>query len=301
MNDLYIECINGLDENSLLSALYEASGAGEEFLEKLNTMGFDNINVSAVRNKNQGIMMTRFEVTVKEEELPAIEDLFPEDGLYAFEAGYAEYVKQVELQNAMSQQARRYGARNLKPDGFDAPAEEEVKIEAAANYDTPGQVFQIINSLDVSDEVKEKVKEIYDSVASARADLGDVHYSKVKYEEEGELKSIIYTVAIALLIEMIGPDRIVSSYVNRGSGSVMENDDIHLVPKPVTAHMLKDIPTVSDSTDENMISTMAAAVLKHYCDSFSMENSMVFDRIGYGLYENEKGTRYSRVFLGSID
>lgn len=301
MKDLYIECSNGIDENSLLSALYEISGAGEEFLERLNAIGFKNISVKAEKDSVSGIGMTRFRVDVEEEESIPIEDLFPVDGLYAFEAGYAEYVKQVEMQNARrNTPARGYGVRNFGADE-EEPEEAVSDMQAEAYYDTPGQVFQIINSFDISDDAKVKIKEIYDSVFTARAELADVHYSKVRLSEEGELKAILYTSAIAMLLEMMNAGRIVASEVNIGSGSVTDDEQHCPVPNPVTAELLKNTPVFSDTSNENMTSIMAAAILKYYCSEFTAEKHITYTDVGYGVYENEGGKRYTRVFCGNME
>lgn len=107
MNSLYIECNSGAAGDMLMAALLDLYEDKEDFLQKMNNLGLENVNVSFREEKRNGISGKKIIVTVngvEEESLDVAdnkkgdhehnnrEDNLMLDSFYAFEGGYHDFL-----------------------------------------------------------------------------------------------------------------------------------------------------------------------------------------------------------------
>ena len=100
-------------------------------------------------------------------------------------------------------------------------------------------IRSIINGLPVSASVKENALAIYTRIASAESKVHGQPVSEIHFHEVGAMDAVADVVGNCFLLEAIGAERIVSSPVNVGSGSVRCAHGILPVPAPATAEILK--------------------------------------------------------------
>ena len=79
-------------------------------------------------------------------------------------------------------------------------------------------VNKIIDNSTLNDEVKKLAKKIFLRVAKAESKVHNKPLEEVHFHEVGAIDSIIDIVGIAILINKINPDKIVSSTVKDGYG-----------------------------------------------------------------------------------
>lgn len=160
----------------------------------------------------------------------------------------------------------------------------------------------IINSLNISDRVKEKATDVFNTLAQAESLVHNTTVDNIHFHEVGTLDAIADIVVCSLLIDKLNPDKIVSSSVNTGSGTVKCAHGVLPVPAPATAEILKGVPLYSNGVSGELCTPTGAALLKCFADEFSSMPVMSTEKIGYGIGSKEFETANCvRAFLGQSD
>ncbi len=100
--------------------------------------------------------------------------------------------------------------------------------------------------------------------------------------EVGALDSIIDIVGTVYAMEAIGADRVVSSPLNVGGGTVRSAHGLYPVPAPATAMLLKGAPVYSGQQQVELVTPTGALLITGYAESFGGTPAMRLEKIGYG-------------------
>ncbi len=154
----------------------------------------------------------------------------------------------------------------------------------AHSHSTLYEIEDIIESLNVSKEVKSDIREVYELLAEAESSVHGVAVDQIHFHEVGNMDAIADITAVCYLMHVLDPDRIIVSPINVGSGTVKCAHGILPVPAPATAHLLQDIPSYESSTIKSELTTpTGAALVKYFADDFSSQPLMTVSKIGYGM------------------
>jgi uncharacterized protein (TIGR00299 family) protein len=104
----------------------------------------------------------------------------------------------------------------------------------------------------------------------------------VHLHEVGALDSIIDIVGAVYAMEAIGVDRVVSSPLNVGGGTVRSAHGLYPVPAPATALLLKGVPVYSGRQHVELVTPTGALLVTGYADAFGAAPAMRLEKIGYG-------------------
>lgn len=160
----------------------------------------------------------------------------------------------------------------------------------------------IINSLNISDRVKEKASQVFNILANAESLVHNTTPENIHFHEVGTLDAIADIVVCSFLIDRLSPDKIASSPVNTGSGTVKCAHGVLPVPSPAAAEILKGVPAYSNGINGELCTPTGAALLKCFADEFSSLPVMITEKIGYGIGSKEFETANCvRAFLGRSD
>lgn len=163
-------------------------------------------------------------------------------------------------------------------------------------------IEHIVSHLAVSDKVKEDVLAVYGLIAEAESHAHGRPVDQIHFHEVGTMDAVADVTAVCLLIEELSPQRILSSAVHVGSGSVHCAHGILPVPAPATAYILKDVPVYGGSIDGELCTPTGAALLKHFVSSFGDMPVMRVSAIGYGMgHKDFERANCVRAMLGETD
>jgi uncharacterized protein (TIGR00299 family) protein len=104
-------------------------------------------------------------------------------------------------------------------------------------------------------------------------------------------------------LEAIGADRIVSSPLNLGSGSIRSAHGLYPVPGPATARLLQGVPVYAGPQRAELVTPTGALLVTHYAASFGPLPPMRLQRIGYGAGSRDFSDTPNvlRVMIGDVD
>ncbi|MCR5690231.1 MAG: nickel pincer cofactor biosynthesis protein LarC [Clostridiales bacterium] len=149
-------------------------------------------------------------------------------------------------------------------------------------------VLSVIRSLRLDKEVLENAEEIYRDIAAAEAAAHGTEPSLVHFHELGTYDAIADVTAFCAAIKELSPDRIVSTAVNTGFGSVRCAHGIMPVPAPATAELLKGVPTFSDGREGELCTPTGAALIKRFASSFAVTSRPVMTAEKYACGAGER-------------
>ena len=163
-------------------------------------------------------------------------------------------------------------------------------------------IEHLIEHLKVSDFVKKHALAVYNLIAQAESHAHGKPITDIHFHEVGTMDAVADITAACLLIEMIAPEKIISSPVNVGSGQVHCAHGILPVPAPATAYLLQGIPTYNNHITGELCTPTGAALLKHFVNSFGNMPAITTQSIGYGMGQKDfEAANCVRAMLGEAN
>ncbi len=211
-------------------------------------------------------------------------------------------------------EALRQELDKLRLDNFQISAAKVVKQNIAATqfhvtYQEERQhrhlrhLNEMVDRSDLSEDIKEKAKQVFLKIARAEAKIHDMPVEKVHFHEVGAVDTIVDVVGALVAIKLLGIEKIYSSRLNVGSGFVTFSHGTFPVPAPATAEILKGVPTYNTNSQGELVTPTGAALITTLAESFGDMPEMITESIGYGAGSKDldKQPNVLRVFLGNAD
>lgn len=154
--------------------------------------------------------------------------------------------------------------------------------EENISHSSLGQIFDIIDSLDLSENVKNNAKAVYKIIADAESKVHGVPVSDIHLHEVGAKDAIADIVSCCYLIETIAADKIIASPPVTGYGEVHCAHGTLSIPAPATAEILKGIKTKRGSIEAELTTPTGAALIKYFADEIVESCDMTYEAVGYG-------------------
>jgi hypothetical protein len=145
------------------------------------------------------------------------------------------------------------------------------------------EIRQIIREADLSDWVKAKSVEIFESIARVEGKIHDCPPEEIHFHEIGATDSIVDIVGSVFGIEVLGVGALHASDLPLGSGFVNSAHGRIPVPAPATVALLEGVPVRGSETPHEMVTPTGAALVKGLVHSFGSLPPMVIDKVGYGV------------------
>lgn len=163
------------------------------------------------------------------------------------------------------------------------------------------EIEEIINSSDLSDNVKNLSTKTFMKVAEAEAKVHGKDLYEVHFHEVGAVDSIIDIVASAITLDYLKVDKIIASSIQLGGGFVKCAHGIIPVPAPATVEILKGIPVKTGVVEFETTTPTGAAILAANVQEYTDKIDFQIDKMAYGLGHRElEIPNVLRVYLGTI-
>jgi uncharacterized protein (TIGR00299 family) protein len=175
----------------------------------------------------------------------------------------------------------------------------EVLIDDDETERSYADVKLLIQNASLAPPVARRALETFAVLAKAEAKVHGIDRDDVHFHEVGAHDAVIDIVGCSVAFEAIAADRIVSSPLPTGSGTVETRHGVLPVPAPAVMEILRGAPVYGAGTTE-LVTPTGAALLVANSDSFGAMPPMRIDSIGYGAgaRDNSEIANVTRVFLG---
>ncbi len=161
-------------------------------------------------------------------------------------------------------------------------------------------IVEIIEKGDLPAEVKEASLKTFRNIAEAEAEVHGTTPEKIHFHEVGAVDSIVDIVATHLALHQLKPERILSSSLHVGSGTVKCAHGIMPVPAPATALLLRGVPSYGGDVKGELVTPTGAALIAQLAESFGPMPEMITEAVGSGSGTKDLPDRPNviRVMLG---
>lgn len=159
---------------------------------------------------------------------------------------------------------------------------------------------RVITKSRLSKKVKERSLGLIRRVFEAEAKVHGKKVESIHLHELGSLDTLVDVVGAVVGLELLGVDRVESSLINVGSGSVDTEHGRLPIPAPATALLLRGVPVFADGEFERTTPT-GALLVTGLAERFGPMPAMTLKKIGHGLgTKDPKGGRPNalRAVLG---
>jgi hypothetical protein len=219
-------------------------------------------------------------------------------------------------------QELRAALGSLLPSGTDIAAEHVVKAGVAAtkfrlvqpahnhhdhhahHHDHPhrtvAEIHALIDTSALPPKAKQKASALFDRLAHAEAAVHHIPVERVHLHEVGALDSIVDIAGTVFGIEWLGIDRVISSPLNVGGGTVRCAHGEMPVPAPATLRLLEGVPVYSNGIDAELVTPTGALLVAGHATTYGPMPAMTVAQSGYGAGDRDLPGRPNvlRVLLG---
>jgi uncharacterized protein (DUF111 family) len=160
----------------------------------------------------------------------------------------------------------------------------------------------MLQGSDLSAYVKQHALGIFHRLAEAEGKIHGVPPTDVHFHEVGALDSIADIVMTCVGLEALGIEKVFSSALHEGHGTVECAHGTFPVPAPATLEILRGVPLGQIDEPHELITPTGAAILAEFAQGFGQMPTLKIDRIGYGVGLRDLATRPNvlRAVLGDL-
>jgi uncharacterized protein (TIGR00299 family) protein len=289
---LYFDCFSGASGDMILGALLDAGVPLEALRGALGSLAIDHGVLSAGRVLRSGISATKFQL---------------------IEPTHAQAQVQVQAAPAASRRAHSHGHGDDHAHSHDRSTDPVLTPEprvpsreprfTTRDHHTLADIEGYIGRSALSPAGKARGVSLFHRLAEAEAAIHDVPLDRIHLHEVGAIDSIVDIVGTVFAMEWLGADRIVSSPLNVGSGTVTCAHGEFPVPAPATVRLLKGAPIYSQGVAVELTTPTGALLITDYAQSFGPMPEMRVSAVGYGAGERDFAGHPNvlRVVLGESD
>jgi uncharacterized protein (TIGR00299 family) protein len=150
--------------------------------------------------------------------------------------------------------------------------------------------------------VKKKSVAVFQRIAEAEGKIHGLPPGKVHFHEVGAVDSIVDIVGACIALELLGKPRVLAAPVVEGTGWVDCAHGRFPVPAPATLAILgvRGIGMTQCDEPHELVTPTGAALLAEFVENFGPMQSLVAEKIGFGLGTRDNQTRPNvlRAVLG---
>jgi uncharacterized protein (TIGR00299 family) protein len=163
-------------------------------------------------------------------------------------------------------------------------------------------IEKIIQNSSLSQEIKQKGLRVFKCLFEAEAKVHGKKINNLHLHELGDIDCIVDIFGTIIGLDMLGVEKVYSSPVNLGGGTINTHHGILPVPPPATAEILKGIPVYSSDIQSELTTPTGAAILKGLSGGFGDIPLMKIEKTGIGAGSKDFNDRPNvlRIFIGEM-
>lgn len=310
MKILYFDCATGISGNMAIGALLEICD-GEQYLrDELAKLGVPGYQLNVIKRDSHGIDGTYVEVLEANTGMPvdAIHDGNKNVGSSATLGLHQGHTHSHHHELDSSPEHHSHGHyhdhehdHSLDNHCHNHQDDNDNNHNHNHVHRTYTDIKQIIEGSGITEAAKELSRSMFQKVAAAEAAVHGKPIDEVHFHEVGAIDSIVDIVSVAILMDYINPDRVISSVVSDGYGTIKCAHGVLSVPVPATSMMYKNekIRFKQIEVPTELVTPTGAAIISTFAESYGLIPEMNLNKIGIGVgSRNIGGPNTLRVFLG---
>ncbi|QUO49139.1 MULTISPECIES: nickel pincer cofactor biosynthesis protein LarC [Halorubrum] len=168
-------------------------------------------------------------------------------------------------------------------------AQDDTHAEGAGVHRSYREVIDLVESMGLPDAVESTALDAFELLGRAEASVHGTDLDDTHFHEVGADDAIADVVGAALLLADLDPDRVLTTPVAAGGGTVEMSHGTYPVPAPATTEIASraDFRIVGGPIDRELLTPTGAAILGAVADDVDAVPDLAVERAGYGAGDAE--------------
>jgi hypothetical protein len=167
------------------------------------------------------------------------------------------------------------------------------------------EVRDIVAGMGLTDAVETDALAVFELLAEAEASVHGTNVDDTHFHEVGADDAIADVVGVCLLADDLAPDRVVTTPLSTGGGTVKMSHGTYPVPTPAVVELAEraDWSLRGGPVDAELLTPTGAAILAHLAEGVDALPSLTVDSSGYGAggYAFDDHPNVLRAIVGESD
>jgi uncharacterized protein (TIGR00299 family) protein len=161
-------------------------------------------------------------------------------------------------------------------------------------------IKKTIKDSSLPERIKQRGLRTFKRLFEAEGRVHGNEYTRTHLHELGAVDCIVDIFGTLIGLDILGIERVYSSALNLGKGSVMTEHGTLPVPAPATAEILKGVPVYSSDVPFELTTPTGAALVRELAQNYGHIPMMKVEHTGYGAGQKDiPGLPNTlRIFLG---
>lgn len=297
----YIDCSAGAAGDMMLGALIDLGLPLSSVRAELAKIAIGGYEIDTREVQRSGMRATKLAVVIGGEEVPAVEH--EHSHAHGHAPDHSKDHSHPHEHEPAHDHVHDHGHDHTHPHdhGHDHSHEHEHKHKHKPHVHgrSAQEILHLIESSGLAAPVKDRALKLFRRLAEAEAAVHGVSPEAVHFHEVGAVDSIVDIVGSIYGLDWLGVDRVVSSPLNVGGGTISISHGLFPVPAPATATLLHGVPIYGEGKTELVTPTGALLVTGH-ATSYGALPPMRLLQVGHGAGTRDTPNRPNvlRIFVG---
>ncbi|WP_436929029.1 nickel pincer cofactor biosynthesis protein LarC [Halosimplex halobium] len=161
---------------------------------------------------------------------------------------------------------------------------EHTHAEGAGPNRTYAEVVDLVESMDLPSGVERDALDVFELLGEAEASVHGTDIDDTHFHEVGADDAIADVVGVALLVDDLGVERVVTTPLAAGGGEVEMSHGTYPVPAPAVVELAEraDWSLTGGPVERELLTPTGAALLAHYADGVEALPDLDVSASGYG-------------------
>ena len=174
--------------------------------------------------------------------------------------------------------------------------------EGAGPNRTYAEVVELVEGMELPSSVERDALAVFELLGEAEASVHGTDLETTHFHEVGADDAIADVVGVALLLDDLGVERVVTTPVSAGGGEVTMSHGTYPVPAPAVVELAEraDWSLRGGPIDRELLTPTGAALLAHFAEGVDSLPALDVTASGYGAggYDLERHPNVLRALVG---
>lgn len=290
MRILYLDCFSGLSGDMTLASLVDLGADRAYIEEELKKLNVDGYTLSWRRVVKKGISALKADVLLEDEgQAHSHGHDHAQEHAHSHEHGHShdrEHSHAHDHDHGHDRHGHAHGhGHSHDHEHSHAHDQDHGHHHTHRKY---ADIVKLIEAAGLSPRAAEMSLAVFGKIGAAEAKIHGIPIEDVHFHEVGAVDSIVDIVGVALAIDSLSPDRILSAPVPLGAGTIRIDHGLYPVPAPATLEMMRGLPIAPSPHRLELTTPTGAGIVAALVDEFSPTlPPMIIEAIGYGAGTRE--------------
>lgn len=143
-------------------------------------------------------------------------------------------------------------------------------------------IEEIVRTSSLPSDIKQNGLRVYKKLIDAESSVHGRNFRGVHLHELGAVDCLVDIFGTIIGLQMLGVEKVYTSAINIGTGSVLSEHGVLPVPAPATVEILKNVPVYSKGVSAELTTPTGAALARVLSSAFSPMPEISIQQIGIG-------------------